>query len=267
MYALLIIAIFTWLAYVVGGQAETNIELTKAYKQQRLAGEIKVISDNLNQYYLEKNSYPNGLAELAATQGFEHLRSSTNSNIVHVNASNLTDTMWTFNRFVLLEINPQVGETASSVGAINTCGSGEASSATTWCGRLNTLWERQETRENYNNQLGNQRIVQQRILHKFASYFNENQLFPNKDQNNANLVAGTAYKLATLVGYAGLASNCSGTFSWQNIPIDCGEMFDLWGNPVTYTYFNTVHIALISSTPFKNQGGTKVTIATDLDAS
>lgn len=266
MYSIIVFAIFTWLAYVINGQVNVNLDLIKTYRATTQQADLIVAAQNLKQYYMQFGSYPASMLALSTTPGYEHVKSSMNVNQGYSLSGSIVDAVWTFKRATIFNYNPGNGDTVSSLTTANTCGVGSFNSATSWCGPVNSLWFRVENREIYNDSIVNQRIKQQRFLQKFASYFNDQQIFPNKDQSAASLVAGTSYSVSTLAGYAGLANNCSGNFAWRGVPIDCSEMFDQWGGNISYTYFSDTHIAIVSSTPILNQLGGKVNIATDLDA-
>lgn len=267
MYPILLIVIFTWLAYLVGSQTTANIEMMKAHRAQVLKIDLQNLNDSVNLYFLEYAQYPSTLNVLNVQSGYEFNKTSVNNSIGYSTGTNLTDSVWTFSRSVFFQYNPQIDETPSSVSAINTCGSGTVSSAANWCGSPYRFIVRNESREFFNQQLIQQRVRQQRLMQKFAAYFNDLQYFPNKDQSNTALVVGQTYSLSTLTGYIGSAANCSGNYTWRGIPIDCNDMFDLWGNNVAYSYLSNTHIALVSASPVKNSSGVAITVATDLDAS
>jgi hypothetical protein len=266
MYALIVLIIFTWLANVISGQVYTNIELMKSYRNTSNQFALVAVAENIKQYYQEKNIYPSTLTALSGTVGFEQMKSFTNVSQGYAISGSIVDSVWTFNRVTLFNYSQAKGDTVASITATNTCGSGSFSAAISWCGPVDSLWFRDETRENFNSAIVAQRATQQRLMQKFASYFNDKAKFPNLDQANTPMVAGNSYVLSALAGYAGTALTCTGTFTWQGVPIDCGDMFDRWGSATTYAYFSDTHIAVVSGTPIINKVGSKINIATDLNA-
>lgn len=266
MYAFFVLTIFTWLAYVISGQVTTNIQLLNSYRAKTSAYTLTVAAESLKQYYAEKQSYPTSLTSMSATVGFEQVKSYIATGQGYSVSPSIIDSVWTFQRATVFNYSPTKGDTVSSITTGNSCGSGSFSVSTSWCGPKDSLWFRNETRESFNDEIVTQRAKQQRILQKMASYFNTSEKFPNKDQSSVALVAGSSYPLKTLAGFGGTAMTCSGTFTWEAIPIDCGEMFDRWGNDVLYAYFSNTHIAIVTSTPILNKFSVRINIASDLNA-
>jgi hypothetical protein len=267
MYIYFVFVFFTFLAYVIGGQIQSNVDLIKSYRKSSDQTDLLNLSATIKQFYDEKRSYPTSISSLASTSGYEQSRSMTNAFQSYVVSGTIVDSVWSFQRAVVFNVNRSHGATDSSYGLINNCGSGSITSGSSWCGQPDSLWSRLEARDEFNAEITVQRTRQQRLLQRLASYFNNMGNFPNKDQSSANMVSGLSYSVAVLVGYGGSGGACSGTFSWLGVPIDCSDMFDIWGNAINYAYFGDKHIALVSSTPILNRLGQKVQIAADLDAS
>lgn len=265
MFTLFMFGVSLLLAVLLGNMAATNFDLAKHIRNERVKIDMNMLSSGVDQYYKDTGTYPTSLATLVTTNGFEHLKSAQNAEVGYQVSGTITDTVWSFNRAVIVQFNPQASETVATVTYGNTCGSGAASLAASWCGTAKRMWQRKEARESMNNHIADQRIRQQRVISKFAAYYNNVQKLPNKDQTSAALAASERYNLNTLAGYTGTASACSGSYSWMGIPIDCSDMFDRWGNQVDVIYFSDTHIALVSVSPLKNSAGASINIASDIE--
>lgn len=124
-----------------------------------------------------------------------------------------------------------------------------------------------DARSVYNKEMATQRARQQRTMQKFASYYTATQAFPNRNQTGTALTAGAGYAMRSLAMGPSTSLTCSNTYQWRGIPIDCEDMYDIWGNQITYLYHSDNRISIFSSTPFKNRLNTNITIGTDLDLS
>jgi len=265
MYILFILFVSAAISVVIGDQTANNIALIKAYKAQLSQNNVSSLYVNLNQYFLQTNTYPATVNSLVAMNEFSHLKSSLPNSIAYSLSGDINDSKWNFKRSTVVSLNTLAGETQSSILSVNKCGSGDAGTAVSWCGSSDKLWVKLESRESYNSMLSQQRVRQQRLMHKIALYFNDAQYFPDKKNDGSALAVGQLYMLHALVGYLGSSSTCTGNFQWRGIPLDCSELFDLWGNSVGYQYISSAHVAIVSTSQVMNNSGSNITIATDLD--
>lgn len=265
MYAAALAAIILWTATIVAANADENFKFMKFYRTNVRSNQLVRLAENLQQYYVEKGTYPASLAAFAATPGYEHVQSLINNWQGYAVSGSLSDTQWQYYRMAVFSNDPTTGTTATSYLATNYCGTGAFAAASSWCGSPSSLWYRYDTREGYNAQVDTQRARLKRTIEKIADYYTRHQSFPNLDQTSTAMVSGTTYKLATLAGYAGTASACTGNYLWKGIPIDCQDMFDQWGNTTGYAYLTNNHIALTSESPLTNASGTPLLIATDFN--
>ena len=265
MYAALVVGFMLWIASVYSGLANHSFANMKAYRASGQRVQLEALAQSIQQYYEEKGQFPASLAALAATPGYSHVTSFMNPWQGYAVSGTLVDSVWSYQRVVLFSLDPTIGVSQANYLATNTCGSGSFSTASSWCPINNSIWYRWETRQDMNDAVNEQRLRLNRIQQKLASYFNAQGNFPNLDGSNAPLTQTNTYALAALANYAGTASNCTGTYSWQGIPIDCGDMFDKWGGQVGYAYFSNSHVALTSETPIRDGSGNAVNIVGEYD--
>ena len=225
------------------------------------------MAENVEQYFLETSSFPPDIATLATTTGFQHVKGYLNTWQGYATSPTINDGVWQFQRAVLYSSDPTTGQTQADYLNANACGSDAFDVATSWCGAKKSQWFRRETRDRFNEQITTQRVRMWKLLQKVADYYNESGAFPNKDNVGVALAANSMTSIQTLVGYSGTAASCTGTFSYMGVPVDCGDMFDLWGNPIGYQYVSSTRVVLVSEPPIFNTSGNRVVVAVEYDLS
>lgn len=265
MYPILVLALAIWFTTIMDSLTIQNRELASRYrswsKQQQLVG----IAENIEQFYQEHGDFPASLTTLAAATGFEQVRGLADAWQTYAISPTLSDGVWQFSRAALFSQDPSRGTTSAQYLATNACGTGSFDTATSWCGSRDSRWYRRETRERYNDEIMTQRVRMMRTLQKFADYYNSNTSFPATDHLNAALGVGSITALATLAGYAGTATGCTGAYVYHGVPIDCADMYDLWGNAVGYQFESAKRVILVSETPIVNHSGNRVVVASEYD--
>lgn len=251
----------------MGSVAGQNHDLARLYQSRIKYMQVIALAENIEQYYLEKSVFPSSIALLNGSSGFEHSRALTDNWQGYAVSPTITDSIWQFNRAVLLANDPSKGVSAASFLSSNSCGTGGYDTATSWCGSSTGKWFRRETRERYNEQITTQRARMNRLLQKLADYYNTNQQFPDKDSVGTALGVNSLTVLPVLASHGGSAGACSGTYSYMGIPVDCGDMYDLWGQPIGYQFVSAKHIILVSEPPIFNNSGNRVVVAADFDNS
>ena len=259
-------AIGILVSIMMSGVTSQNRDLVSMYTSQLRHLQIMALAENIEQYALENSNYPATLTILKDTPGFTHTSGLNDNWQGYKVSSPLTDDAWQYKRAALTSNNPATGTDAASYLTANTCGTGTFDTASSWCGSATGEWFRTETREKYNDQIATQRIRMGRLLQKLANYYNANTQFPSKDNSNTALAVNNTTKLTDLIGASALtATNCTGERSYQGVPIDCNDLFDIWGTPIGYQFMGIKHIVLISESPIKDQTGTRIVIGADFD--
>lgn len=264
MLAVFILFFAVWFAFT----AILDASLTKTATGQAIAMTRNMmahdLAENVRQYYLDNGSFPADAATLAATSGYEHVRTLVAPWQNMALSGALTDSVWQYRRVAVWTQNPRgaFDDATYLSAANNSCGTGTFAAATDWCGPSNSLWWKMETRLNFASDLIKERQRQQRVLSRLVDVYNEREAFP--------AVGGAYATLASLVGYGGTARNCSGVYTWSPVgfpPIsfNCEELFTRWGTPVALNYFSDQHIALAASSSIVTAGGQTISVSTDLD--
>jgi hypothetical protein len=263
MLALFVIAIA---GLVLVGLSQHNLDFTglESYARAQYQREhIVSIASGVESYYQETGTYPATLQALATTQGYQELRSTLEFNMGYATSAVLTDGSWQFKRAVAYLVPEGIAESVASYASKNYCGTGTVLTAISWCGDQRGLYYRRETRDSINADMTTQQLRFNRLQSKFVRYYNAHQEYPNRDGSNSLLAEGSLSSIASLVGYTGTPSACAGTFQYMGIPIDCGDIFDRWGNYTNYQFENVAHVIFISESPFINASGQRVLIAVD----
>ena len=267
MYALIVFALAVWLAFA--GQKVTTDLLGVAAMYQSRDKQMRTVAmaESIEQYHAEHGALPGSIAAFGTVAGYEQTRSLADPWQGYAVSPTLTDGVWQYRRAVFFLNDPSRGVDANAFLAANACGTGAYDTAASWCGSPTGLWYRREERERFNEQILTQRARMSRMLQKLSDYYSANSAFPDKDAGGNPLAPDSVTALVTLAGFAGAASSCAGTFAYQGVPVDCGDMFDQWGNRIGYQFLSSKHVFLVSETPIYNSSGNRVVVGADFDNS
>lgn len=267
MYPVFALVIAAWLAYAVDSVASQNRALETLYQSRSRYMQTVGLAEAVDQYTVEKTSYPPSVDALTGTAGFEYARNLTNTWQGYGLSPTLADANWEYQRAVVILNDPSKGVDVATYLATNMCGTGAYDSAASWCGQAIGKWYRSENRERYAQQIATQRGRLMRLHKKLGNYYSANAKFPDLDAANASLAADSTNSLAALVSFGGTASTCSGTAHYLGVPIDCDDMYDLWGGAIGYQFVTSKHVLLIAETPIFDNAGNRIVVAADFDNS
>lgn len=149
MYALIILVVMVWLSTIVESQTIQNTELTSEYQNQTQGNQVRMLAENVRQFYQETHTFPVSISSLVQTPGFEHNRSQVNNWQNYAVSSPITDPSWQFKRAVLFSRKPTDGLSLTAYLSSNSCGTGSFNAAAGWCGMNTSYWWRYEDRELY----------------------------------------------------------------------------------------------------------------------
>ncbi|CAD7740048.1 hypothetical protein LMG31884_46180 (plasmid) [Xanthomonas hydrangeae] len=262
MYPFFIVALFLALCGALVNVVMKKDARTDSMRQQRMRTDQARVAEGLDRYITERGQAPPSLDALAATPGFEHVRGSRNQWQGYVASGTLNDGTWRYQRAAAWSVRRKDGGT--NYPNENECGTGSAASASSWCGSKDGTWYRNESRGTYANEITQQRIKQQRTLQLLADQWTARQEFPAKGNDGVTLASGQQRTLASLVGYTGSATTCTGVYVWAGMPLDCTALYDVWGGPVGYQYQSSRYIVLVSEAPIQTASGNNVLVASPL---
>jgi Tfp pilus assembly protein PilE len=261
MYPLVITALIAAIASALAIQSSANLDLMRLYRFNANRSQLVMVAENLEQYYNERGTFPSSLQALAQAPGYSHVRSLLNNWQGYAVSGALADSVWQYQRMVAFSNDPKAGMTPATYLSQNACGSGSFSTAASWCGTNKSVWFLKDTRHGVNDAITTQRSRLRRSLQKFGDFFSANGGFPSRDSSGTALVAGNTYSVASLAGFTGTASTCSGIYVWQGLPIGCDDMFDSWGKQVGFAYTSSTEFSLVSETPLINAAGEPLLVA------
>jgi len=124
--------------------------------------------------------------------------------------------------------------------AFNRCGTGDISTAKTWCGDSKSIWAKLETHTGHYELIQSEQHRLYRLSRKFYRFYEETgsfEVFGIHTDAISNLVVGGPVVLGS----------CSGTYFYKNIPFDCQDMFNAWGKPIYFHSLSSEHVALTNS--------------------
>lgn len=262
----LIVLLLTQIQFV------SQLHITRAQNAEHLwrTHSVARLADGVRQYTLENNQVPASLSQLAATAGFEYLKQDVEAAWQGYQTASLTDSTWQYTRAAIYSLPDSTTRVLANPLDSNDCktsGPGVFATDTTWCGTKKYYWHLVDTRETYANQIDTERLSQTRLIRKFAAAYmvvtDNKQQFPKP--------ATTSDTLANLAGIntppAPNAVNCQLAYHWQGVPLDCSDLFSVWGTDRRYEWLSEDRIAITAVTPFKNKDGNAVPVITvyDLD--
>lgn len=268
-YAILFIFFFlqTTLLFIAGKQEELNT----AYDIQAREDSIYQLASATNSYYLEIGTYPASFTALAATSGYEHLRNTSRPHQYLATATNIDDGVFKFNRISVFTQDPYGRPLTSAnylLAANNTCGTGTFAAGADWCGSETTQWWKHETRDNIQSELALERKRLRRVLEKFNAWYNGDASVSTISGiwgNNYPDPGAASAKLSTLVsGFTQTATTCTGIYTYSGIPIDCTDLYSIWGTPTVYNYLSSSRVALLTKSPYTKSDGTPLYVSTEV---
>lgn len=266
MLPMLVAALGFWLMAIFDGSAGTYRTVGQTYRDMVKENQVQEMASAVGEFHRETGAYPADLNALVTTAGKEHLRSSMDAWQGYARSGTLNDGVWRYTRTALFMRNPTDGLSSTDYLAINTCGTGAATTASSWCGQMSSKWYREESRQDFNRQISQQRARMSMLLQKLASHYNAVQALPDRNFSGGALGASSITRVSALVNYLGAANNCTGTFVYMNsVPIECQDMFDIWGGPIGYQFVSNKRVILVSESPLVNAGGQAVRVAAELD--
>lgn len=206
--------------------------------------------------------FPRTVSALAAETGHRHIKDYTRASISQQNYSSRNDGVWTFSRYVTFIVDPGSGQSISDQLTNPLCGGAPVNHA--WCARKDLNGFVFESRTVNNLTLGLQRERQQRTLQKFADYFSANQAFPSQTNGGTALVANSVQTFKSLTGFSGTATTCTDTFIYRGIPLECDDLYSVWGTEVGYYFTSNKNIAIVSDSTISDASGTPVVVASEI---
>lgn len=263
MLTAIFVAIFAWFDYQIASAAAQQQELISRYQAVIQQQNMISVAEAIEQYRLENNVYPSDLNSLKKTPGFEHISGSLDLNQGYAISGDIVDDMWVFKRAAFFAYDSANGVTQANYLSTNACGTNGFYVEKSWCGGDQYNWFRWESRDEYNYLITTQRARLILLNQKIANYFNAYQRFPNSDKNSVALAPNSNTSLVSLTGYSGNAKECSGQWQFHGIPIDCADMFDIWGGLIGYQFIDDNHVVLTSESPIFNAAGNRIVIAID----
>ncbi len=231
--------------------------LLEHYQSKVIEGRMEQIGNAISERYQEN---PAGgfltPAVIAATPGYEYLNSAKPNSFETKSALSINDGIWRFSRIAVWFQLPfdYVESTDYLLSANNACGVGDFASATSWCGRRQSLWLKMETRENSSALL---LAEKQRIFRTISLFYRKY----TSDSAFTTLPNGSSQTLAALTGYAGTAAACDGVKVYNGIPFTCDHLFNAWGIPIVVNQITKNHMALVNRTGVINNNGQPVRLA------
>jgi hypothetical protein len=221
--------------------------------------DVREVAKAVYDYVDKFGVVPTSLAVVAAQPGYAYVNQFiTQPGIGYAVSPVLNDGNWQYQR-VAVYAQPLSHITSDAdylSAARNSCGTGDFATADSWCGDHLSKWYRLETRERFTSLIERQRLRQKATVSKLAVHYN--------DAGQFDTVPGNVATLASLVGYGGTAANCTGVYRWSNVPLDCNDLFSIFGTPVTVNYHTSQSVSLISRTPIINAAGVAITVGSDI---
>jgi hypothetical protein len=252
-------ALFLALSVLLTQFAQPQKAISRADRTYVREAAVREVGQAVSSYLDRHGTLPPTLDAVAAEPGFGFVKSFLQMPSVGYAVSGfLNDGSWQYQRAVVFAQNPASAvPTATFLGASkNLCGTGDFNTADSWCGDRGSKSYRLETRERYPSLIAAQRLRMHATIRKLAVHYNDSGMF--------DAVPGNVATLASLAGYTGTALNCNGIYRWGNVPLDCGDLFSLFGTPVTVNRHTDQAVTLIARTPIVNGNGEAIAVASNI---
>lgn len=247
-----------------------KMDLVDAMDTQVREMSTRQLAIGINNVYLETGSYPASAAALVAVPGFEYLRNTARPYQSVALATNLDDTVFKFNRATVFSQDPYATPlTDVAYLASNSCGTGGFTTAITWCGATtdSSQWWKAESRDAIPANLTRERKRLRRLLDKFTHWYNGDTSISTTNgvwgNNYPNPGVAAAALTALVNGFAQTATTCTGIYTWHGIPIDCTDLYSIWGTPTAYNYISAGHVTLVTKTPYTTSAGTALYVSSE----
>jgi len=248
-----------------------RVELSDALQAETRDETLHQLAAAVNNFRHETGTYPANLDALATASGYEFIQGVKLPFQSMAVADNIADENFRFSRvtvFVHDSYNPAMSDVDFLAASNNACGTGAFATAGEWCAPADgaTRWWKQESREVIASEVQRERRRLVRLLQKFNAWYNDDITVSTKSGVWGNNYPNPGAPSATLVALAGFtqnAKNCSGMWTWSRIPIDCSDLYSIWGTPTVYNYVSPTHIVLMSQSPFIKADGSPLYISTE----
>jgi hypothetical protein len=262
----IVAAFVMWFLALLNGYVALTAGRDQMLDGQQRAINTRFTAGAVMQSISETGTPPASINALASTPGFQDQRLAASIPWQGYAVSGvLNDGTWQYQRVAVFSQRRETAvDTATYLTAsTNACGTAAFNATGPWCGSKNSFWWTYDTRADYPNQVSAERAAQRRILQKFARKYeqvvNNKQVFPNP--------GGTAASLVNLIpGYAQTATTCTGQYMWQGVPLDCTDLYSVWGTPRVYNYISEDYIAILATSTIKDTTGAFVQVASQLDS-
>ncbi|MDM7481618.1 MAG: hypothetical protein P3W96_006325 [Halomonas sp.] len=260
---------------LLGTYGQYTLSAVSSAKNSRLVSLEEgqaVIVEALENYFYEFNQWPASLQALGATPGYEHIRRflprsqggsypgvtspwryALSSTYTTADAQEQRVGVFIDGRNPTVNFNTYL--------ATNLCGNGAPfSTAQVWCGSSDFRYVLLNT--------GRVRVAKERVAAQQQRLSAEK--FIQRWRTQASLPAvATATALRSLVSPAGTGANvgtslatCTGSFYWQNMPFECQDLYNQYGNPVSYLRLTANSFELRSQSVFRDNAGNLKSIVT-----
>jgi hypothetical protein len=274
--------IFMLIAVLAGATLNSKASATATRLELKRQAQLAVTQATTN-YLLEKGSLPTSLTQLQNTSGYEYVQQYNLGNLgVSYTLSNaltpssqgdMSSYFPTFKRAAIVALNDTTISTATFLStANNKCpGTPAGGFATTlaWCGDSSTAaWSVVSEREASGGDEVLAIAVQKLTVDKFRVRYDA--LFPTAFKSFGYPSAASPILLVSVAvatpgsgSSVGLtAAQCFGTFTWsptpttrQGIPLSCGDLYNSFGQPVSYQRTSTTRMVLTSNSRYFAQDG------------
>ena len=263
MYALTIVILMSWLALQMVSLSDSYNYVASLYRDQADDIQFENLNADIDRYLNRYGDTPTSLSALQTDDLFIHSRSHDEHWIVYRKQSGLTDDRFTYERtgFAFIDRTrfKSMGDPAQFFNAQwNRCASADFSSATSWCSDTEVPWRRIESRETISQEYLKQHLRLNRTVQKIYRHYELNGTLVNT-KASGTLSDGDYGTLAALTSVSS-ASTCSGVIDWGGIPMDCSDLYSVWGTAVSYNYLSSSDGFLVVSTPFTDKSGNKLYI-------
>lgn len=269
-----VVSILSMLLALYASLAAARFERAEAHRQAVLAqGQRDILQEGV-QFYQERGSWPTDLQDLAKADGFFHLRGYLARGdggglpavappwSVHLSGTFDSAGLQDQRIAVVVRKRADYNQAQYLAASNNKCDGVQGlafSAAAAWCpvsksasavSSASTEWA-----------VGKERIAltqQYRLAEKLFRYRRATGAFPAVAVATSVATFATPTDIGAEVGTG--PETCRGTFYWAGVPLECDNLYNVFGQPVQYRRINATQFELSSGGVIPNFGGAARTL-------
>lgn len=237
-------------------------ELHQSVFQRNRYAALVELSELVLRYRNQTDSYPADLVTLAGATGY-FMAGSLSAQLPNViyQVAAISNATIQYQRVLVATQGTYDVVSESDFLSNNQCGSTHFANQADFCPDSDSLYFINESRNGYDDGSSQSIMFLDMTMAKLINTVESGAFY----SHSGALGDGDAATLASMVGYAGTADNCTGIFMLGEQPLSCIDLFSPYSAAkVTYNFINAQHIALHVDLSSNDPSGTTRFVSRDI---